>query len=57
MYCDLEFKLRDLKNLKLFSIRIQELFEPIDRREKKPKGFCSYQKLFFFFFFEKSICE
>ena len=29
MYCYLEFKLRYLKNLKLFSIRVKELFEPI----------------------------
>ena len=29
MYCYLEFKLRYLKNLKLFSIRVKELFELI----------------------------
>ena len=29
MYCYLEFKLRYLKNLELFSIRVKELFEPI----------------------------
>ena len=29
MYCYLEFKLHYLKNLKSFSIRIKELFEPI----------------------------
>ena len=29
MYCYLEFKLRYLKNLKLFSIRVKELSEPI----------------------------
>ena len=29
MYCYLEFKLRYLKNLKLFSIRVKQLFEPI----------------------------
>ena len=28
-YCYLEFKLRCLKNLILFSIRVKELFEPI----------------------------
>ena len=30
MYCYLEFKLSYLKNLKLISIRVKELFEPID---------------------------
>ena len=37
MYCYLEFKLRYLKkkNLKLFSIRVKELFEPIVLRGKK----------------------
>ena len=29
VYCYLEFKLRYLKNLKLFSIRVKELSEPI----------------------------
>ena len=29
VYCYLEFKLRYLKNLKLFSTRVKELFEPI----------------------------
>ena len=29
VYCYLEFKLRYLKNLKLFSIRVKDLFEPI----------------------------
>ena len=29
MYCYLEFKLSYLKNLKLFSIRVKELYEPI----------------------------
>ena len=29
MYCYLEFKLSYLKNLKLFSIRVKELSEPI----------------------------
>ena len=29
-YCYLEFKLSYLKNLKLFLIRVKELFEPID---------------------------
>ena len=35
VYCYLEFKLRYLKNLKLFSIRVKELFEPIVLRNKK----------------------
>ena len=39
MYCYLEFKLRYLKNLKLFLIRVKELFEPIVLR-KKGDGFC-----------------
>ena len=29
VYCYLEFKLSNLKNLKLFSIRVKELSEPI----------------------------
>ena len=29
VYCSLEFKLSYLKNLKLFSIRVKELSEPI----------------------------
>ena len=29
VYCYLEFKLRYLKNLKLFSVRVKELSEPI----------------------------
>ena len=29
MYCYLEFKLHYFENLKLFSIRVKELFEPI----------------------------
>ena len=29
VYCYLEFKLSYLKNLKLFSIRVKELFKPI----------------------------
>ena len=38
MYCYLEFKLSCLKNLKLFSISVKELFEPIVLR-KKGDGF------------------
>ena len=37
MYCYLEFKLSYLKNLKLFSIRVKELFEPIVLQKKKKK--------------------
>ena len=29
VYCYLEFKLRYLKNLKLFSIKVKEFFEPM----------------------------
>ena len=35
VYCYLEFKLRYLKNLKLFSISVKELFEPIVLRKKR----------------------
>ena len=45
--CYLEFKLRYLKNLKLFSIRVKELFEPIVLRKKKATGFCSFFITFF----------
>ena len=34
MYCYPEFKLRYLKNLKLFPIRVKELFEPIVLQRK-----------------------
>ena len=34
VYCYLEFKLPYLKNLKMFSIRIEDLFEPISCKEK-----------------------
>ena len=44
MYCNLEFKLRFLKNLKLFSIRVTELFKPIVLR--KDDGFLSFLKAF-----------
>ena len=37
MYCYLEFKLRYLENLKLFSIRVKELYEPIVLQKKKKK--------------------
>ena len=52
MYCYLEFKLRYLKNLKLFSIRVKELSEPIVC-EEKATGFSSFYK----HFLEKPIFE
>ena len=45
MYCYLEFKLRYLKNLKLFSSRVKELFEPIVLR-RKGDGFLLFLKAF-----------
>ena len=40
VYCYLKFKLRYLKNLKLFSIKVKELFEAIVLRgKKKAHGF------------------
>ena len=59
VHCYLEFKLRYVKNLKLFSIRVKELFEPIVLRKKtivlrkKTTGFCSFQK----HYLEKPIFE
>ena len=38
VHCYFEFKLTYLKNLKLFSIRVKELFDPIVLRKKKKKG-------------------
>ena len=35
MYCYVEFKLRYLKNLQLFLIKVKELFEPIMLQKKK----------------------
>ena len=46
VYCYREFKLRYLKNLKLFSIRVKELFEPIVLRKKKATGFLLFLKAF-----------
>ena len=40
--CYLEFKLRYLKNLKLFLSRVKELLETIVLRGKKGDGFCSF---------------
>ena len=45
VYCYLEFKLHYLKNLKLFSSRVKELFEPIVLR-KKGDGFLLFLKAF-----------
>ena len=45
VYCYLEFKLRYLKNLKLFSIRAKELFELIVLRQKAD-GFLLFLKAF-----------
>ena len=45
MYCYLEFKLRYLKNLKLFSVRVKELFEPTVFR-KKGDGFLLFLEAF-----------
>ena len=46
VYCYHEFKLRYLKNQKLFSIRVKELFESIvlekKKKKKKAMGFCSF---------------
>ena len=47
MYFYLEFKLRYLKNLKLFLIRVKELFEPIEvRGGGKGDGFLLFLKAF-----------
>ena len=53
VYCYLEFKLHYLKNLKLFSIRVKELFEPIVL-QRKTDGFLLFLKIFFL---EKPIFE
>ena len=46
MYCYLEFKLSYLKNLKLFSIRVKELFEPIVLRKKRRRVFALFKSIF-----------
>ena len=46
VYCYLKFKLRYLKNLKLFSIRVKKLFEPIVL-ERKCDGFIALFKSIF----------
>ena len=52
MHCYLEFKLSYLKNMKLFSIRVKELSEPIVL-EEKATGCSSFYK----HFLEKPIFE
>ena len=50
MYCHLDFKIRYLKNLRLFSIRVTKLFEPKvlqKKKRKKSDGFSLFLKAFF----------
>ena len=44
VYCYLEFKLRYLKNLKMFSIRVKELFGAYSFAEKNTDGFLLLKK-------------
>ena len=49
MYCYHEFKLRYLKNHKLFSIRVKELFEPVvlqKKKKKKRRVFALFKSIF-----------
>ena len=46
MYCYLEFKLSYLKNLKLFSIRVKELSEPIVLWTKRRRVFTLFISIF-----------
>ena len=46
MYCYLKFKFRYLKNLKMFSIRVKELFEPVVLKKKKSDRFRLFLKAF-----------
>ena len=46
VYCYHEFKLRYLKNKKLFSIRVKELFKPIVLRKKKATCFALFKSIF-----------
>ena len=49
MYCYLEFKLHYLKNLKLFLIRVKEIFEPVVLRGGgggEPDVFLLFLKVF-----------
>ena len=46
MYFYLKFKLRYLENLKLFSIIVKELFEPLVLRGKKRRVFVLFKRHF-----------
>ena len=46
MHCYLEFKFRYLKALKLFSIRVKELFEPIALEKKRRRVFALFKSIF-----------
>ena len=46
VYCYLEFKLHYLENLKLFSIRVKELFESILMRKKRQQVFALFKSIF-----------
>ena len=47
MYCYLEFELHYHKNLKLFLIRVKELFEPIVLQKKKGRQvFALFKSIF-----------
>ena len=49
MYCYHEFKLRYLKNLKLFSVRVKELFEPrpiVLWKKKRRRVFALFKSIF-----------
>ena len=46
MYCCLEFKLCYLKNLKLFSTRVKELFELICLQKKAKQVFAHFKSFF-----------
>ena len=46
VYCYLEFRFHYLKNLKLFSIRVKELFEPIVLQKKSWWVFALFKSIF-----------
>ena len=46
MYCYHKFKLRYLRNQKLFSIRVKELFESIVLRKIKRRVFALFKSIF-----------
>ena len=46
MCCYIEFKLGYLKNLKLFLIRVKELFEPIVFANKRRRVFELFKSIF-----------